>query len=104
MLTLLDLALFTLLAAGAAVGLALALRKVPVLREMDEAGIKPIACDLCMAFWCTLAVCALGAWADLGLAWAWMPSFAVAYTWLARVNPMPEGEGPGIPDEEEPGR
>lgn len=101
---LLELGLFAFLTAATAVGFAVAVRQAPVIRGWNERGVKPWACDLCMSFWTTLGVCALGAFLpeqdDLGRLWAWMPAFAVAYPWLARVNPLPPdgGPDPGIPE------
>ena len=104
MVELLELGLFAILAAATAVGAAVAVRQAPFIRRWDELGVKPWACDLCMSFWLTLAVCALGAFLpeqlELWRLWAWMPAFAIAYPWLARVRPAPPEEGfGGFPDE-----
>ncbi len=105
MVELLELALYALVAGATAVGTTEAIRQAPYIRDLNERGVKPWACDLCMSFWVTLIVALLGAFlpeqAEPGRLWAWMPSFAVAYTWLTRVTPAPPDGGgfPGLPDE-----
>lgn len=102
---LLELGLFALLVAATSVGAAVAVRQAPVIRRWNEDGVKPWACDLCMTFWLTGIVCAVGAFLpdhdELWRLWCWMPAFAIAYPWLARINPMPEADGdfPGLPHE-----
>ena len=99
---LIELALFALLTAATSVGLALVLRQVYPVSAWNERGIKPWACDLCLTFWLTGLCCGWGAVVELERLWAWMPAFALAYPWLARVNPMPDDDAdPGIPKEEE---
>ena len=100
MSALLELALFAILAAATAVGFVIALRQVHPVSAWNERGTKPWACDLCMSFWSTLAVCALAAvLLDPERLWSWMPAFAIAYPWLARVNPIPsDGPDPGVPE------
>ena len=97
-----ELALFSLLAAATSVGAIEAIRKAPVISRWNEEGVRPWACDLCMSFWGTLTVCLLvilvpedgRGEALLG----WLPSFALAYTWLTRITPLPDpGPGPGLP-------
>lgn len=104
MIFLLELALFAFLAAATAVGFVIALRQAPHVRDLNERGVKPWACDLCMSFWSTLAICALASLMDdrdelPWKLWAWLPAFAIAYPWLARVNPMPSDSlDPGLPE------
>jgi hypothetical protein len=101
---LLELALYALVAGAAAVGTIEAIRQAPGIRDLNERGVKPWACDLCMSFWMTLLIAIVAAFLpeqlELGRLWAWMPSFAVAYSWLTRVTPAPPDGGgfPGLPD------
>lgn len=99
---LLELLVAAVVIAAATVGITLMLRSAPFISKWNEEGIKPWACDLCMTFWITLIICALGVLVPYetrpeAIA-PWMPSFALAYTWLTRINPMPEAFA-GIPDE-----
>jgi len=99
---LLELGVFVLLVAATAVGLATAIRVAPVVSTWNEMGVKPWACDLCMTFWLTLIVVLVAVFVPYNTRpealFAWMPSFALAYTWLVRINPMPE-TFEGLPDE-----
>ena len=99
---LLELLVAVFLVAATAVGATVALRKAPLISGWNEMGVKPWACDLCMTFWLTGILCAFAVFVPyetrpeaIG---AWMPSFALAYTWLVRITPMPEPFA-GIPDE-----
>ena len=103
MSTWLELGVFAILTAATAVGMAEALRQAPLVRRWNEDGVKPWACDLCMTFWLTLVVVLLAVVVRGEMQWigAWMPAFAVAYSWLTRVTPAPPASGDfgGIPGE-----
>lgn len=94
-----ELGLLVILTAAAAVGGTAVLRVLPGLADMNERGIKPIACDLCMSFWLTGCDLVLMAWINerFELLVAWMPAFALAYTWLTRLTPAPPDVVPGVP-------
>lgn len=107
--SILELGLYALFGAASAVGAITALRQAPLIRDWNEEGVRPWACDLCMSFWVTLGIAVLG---YLGapevterVFWAWMASFALAYTWVTRLTPAPPdgGEFPGLPDEPDEG-
>ncbi len=99
----LELGLVSILAGVTSVGTIVALREAPFVRDWNEAGIKPWACDLCMSFWMTLLIVVIGIFSSnhprpewLG---AWMPAFTISYTWLTRVTPAPLDTAAGFPDE-----
>lgn len=97
-----ELGAFVFLVAATAVGATEAIRKAPLIRGWNEQGIKPWACDLCMSFWLTLIVVLLAVVvpSEPQLYWigAWMPAFALAYSWLTRVTPVPVDVHPGLPE------
>lgn len=104
---LLELGLYTLFNAATAVGAIAVVREAPLVRGWNERGVKPWGCDLCMSFWMTLAIAILGAWGPLRSGWlgfySWMATFAVTYSWLTRLTPLPsETIDPGIPEESGP--
>jgi hypothetical protein len=47
------------------------LRKLPGFRSLDEHGIKPVSCSLCMAFWSSLGWQLVRVSADVGYHWGW---------------------------------
>lgn len=103
MSTLLELALFAILAGVTSVGAVVAVRQAPLVRGWNERGVKPWACDLCMSFWMTLLIVGIGIFSanHPPLEWlgAWMPAFTISYTWLTRVTPAPPDAAVGFPDE-----
>lgn len=86
-------------AALGAVGLTTVIRAVPPFARLNEHGVKPWACDLCMSFWTTALFLVVGAISNkvdaFDAFFLWMPSFALAYGTIQRIIPPPLG-GPPI--------
>lgn len=87
-----------LVTALGAVGLTTVIRAVPPFARLNEHGVKPWACDLCMSFWTTALCLVVGAISGkvdvLDAFLLWMPSFALAYGTVQRITPPPMGEPP----------
>lgn len=89
-----------LIIAASAVAFATLVRTFVPSRWNEE--VKPFSCDLCMSWWGTV-------FSAVFLCWLWgsrefelvLPSFAVAYWFLQRLHPVPEGPValPVVPEE-----
>lgn len=72
-------------------GIVLAVRALPAVTRMVDAGIKPWACDICMGFWATglLAAATSSAMHDLRFLLCCGPAYTVALLILGRLQAPP---------------
>lgn len=104
-MTLVELLLAVLLAAlvagAAAPGIVLAVRALPPVARLVEAGVKPWACDVCSSFWTTALAVAIvvSVTNEARLLLAAGPAYTLALFVLARLQAAPEGGAPSaLPD------
>lgn len=91
-------------------GIVLAVRALPPVARLVDAGVKPWACDVCSCFWITgfLAVCGALALHDATVLLCCGPAYTVAMLILARLQqpssaPLPPPpELPGLAERIEP--
>lgn len=100
---LLQLLTGAVLLALATTGLVALLRVLPYVRAWTARGVRPFACDACMAFWtvATLTI-ATRSLVGSGVLWAAVPAYGLALLLLSHLGRMPASGPPiGRPDHDE---
>lgn len=93
----LDVLLFAFIGGLGAYYLTRLLRVLPVLRDLVEDGVKPIACNICMAFWASCLSGLVGYFAFDRQPLELLASAAIALWLLEHDGPSGPPRLPGLP-------
>ena len=98
-----SMVLACIIVAWSTMGAVLVIRALPGVGRLVLEAKKPFACDLCMSWWTSIAICGIASWLFQDLLWfvCVLPSVATGVWTLGRMYPAPSGGSfPPLPGEE----